>query len=132
LKHVIKQLSGIGSSLQIPTRHGRIMSLGDGLAQALKRYTRAKERHGLQALLLGEIDPAVLEEEQPVDGGNGGNGGHGKDGDITLAAANRLAEPMSGRFSPRLSYRLKCPECGGDLDTGESCTKCHSCGYAQC
>ncbi len=134
LKHVIKQLSGIGSSLQIPTRHGRIMSLGDGLAHALKRYTRAKERHGLQALLLGEIDPAVLEGE-PVDGGNGGNGGNGgegKGGDITLAAANRLAEPMSGRLAPHLSYRLKCPECGGDLDTGESCTTCRSCGYAQC
>ena len=36
LKAVIKQLSGIGSSLQIPTRAGRIMSLGDGLAMALK------------------------------------------------------------------------------------------------
>jgi ribonucleotide reductase alpha subunit len=38
LQHVIKQLGGIGSSLQIPTRNGRIMSLPDGLACALKKY----------------------------------------------------------------------------------------------
>jgi len=60
LRHVIKQLEGIGSSLQIPTRAGRIMSLGDGLASALKLYMRAKERFGLRALLLGEIDLADL------------------------------------------------------------------------
>ncbi|MFQ5805056.1 MAG: adenosylcobalamin-dependent ribonucleoside-diphosphate reductase [Phycisphaerae bacterium] len=61
LRHVIKQLSGIGSSLQIPTRAGRIMSLGDGLATALKKYVRAKERFGLRSLLLGEIDLAELD-----------------------------------------------------------------------
>lgn len=61
LRHVIRQLEGIGSSLQIPTRMGRIMSLGDGLAHALKKYTRAKERFGLRALLLGEIDLGELD-----------------------------------------------------------------------
>jgi hypothetical protein len=61
LKHVIKQLEGIGSSLQIPTRTGRIMSLGDGLASALKKYRRAKERFGLRALLIGEVDPAEID-----------------------------------------------------------------------
>lgn len=61
LKHVIKQLEGIGSSLQIPTRFGRIMSLGDGLACALKKYTRAKERFGLKPLLLGEVDLSQLD-----------------------------------------------------------------------
>jgi ribonucleoside-diphosphate reductase alpha chain len=61
LRHVIKQLAGIGSSLQIPTRAGRIMSLGDGLAAALKKYMRAKERFGLRSLLLGEIDLSELD-----------------------------------------------------------------------
>ena len=61
LRHVIKQLEGIGSSLQIPTRTGRIMSLGDGLAVTLKKYLRAKERFGLRSLLLGEIDLAELD-----------------------------------------------------------------------
>jgi len=66
LRHVIKQLEGIGSSLQIPTRTGHIMSLGDGLACALKKYTRAKERFGLRALLLGEIDPAEIDNPRPA------------------------------------------------------------------
>lgn len=65
LRHVIKQLEGIGSSLQIPTRAGRIMSLGDGLACALKKYQRAKERFGLTALLLGEVDLSQLDTPQP-------------------------------------------------------------------
>jgi ribonucleoside-diphosphate reductase alpha chain len=132
LKHVIKQLSGIGSSLQIPTKHGRIMSLGDGLAQALKRYMRAKERHGLKALLLGEIDSTQLDEEDVKDCDGNGNGGHANGSDITVQAAARLVEPPSAPPLARLSYRLKCPECGGDLDTGENCSKCHNCGYAQC
>ena len=61
LRHVIKQLEGIGSSLQIPTRTGRIMSLGDGLAVTLKKYLRAKERFGLRSLLLGQIDLSDLD-----------------------------------------------------------------------
>ncbi|GMU80160.1 MAG: hypothetical protein AMXMBFR47_00310 [Planctomycetota bacterium] len=99
LKHVIKQLEGIGSSLQIPTKFGRIMSLGDGLACALKKYMRAKERFGLKPLLLGEVDlsqldnptagrevldravPGILPAVQggagilPAAASNGGNGG---------------------------------------------------------
>jgi len=66
LRLVIRQLEGIGTSLQIPTRSGRIMSLGDGLACALKKYARAKERFGLRALLLGEIDPAELDNPRPA------------------------------------------------------------------
>jgi len=34
LKVALKQLEGIGSTLTVPTKDGRIMSLGDGLAQA--------------------------------------------------------------------------------------------------
>ncbi len=143
LIHVIKQLSGIGSSLQIPTRHGRIMSLGDGLAKALKRYVRAKERHGLKALLLGEVDPAQLEADpQPAPdpprrtssqgpAGRSGNGKSGGSHDVPPPVAGRLDEPGLRRAA-RHSYRLKCPECSGELEMGEGCTKCNACGYAQC
>jgi ribonucleoside-diphosphate reductase alpha chain len=65
LRRVIKQLDGIGSSMQIPTRTGRITSLPDGLACALKKYERAKERFGLHALLLGQIDLAELDRPIP-------------------------------------------------------------------
>ncbi len=86
LRHVIKQLEGIGSSLQIPTRAGRIMSLGDGLACALKKYVKAKERFGLTALLLGEVDLSQLDSPAPPHNsdrnvldhtGNGGGNGNG-------------------------------------------------------
>jgi ribonucleoside-diphosphate reductase alpha chain len=87
LRHVIKQLEGIGSSLQIPTRTGRIMSLGDGLAAALKKYQRAKERFGLRPLLLGDVDLSELDKPLPGPGstmdrplkanGSGNGNGHG-------------------------------------------------------
>lgn len=88
LKHVIKQLEGIGSSLQIPTKAGRIMSLGDALAVTLKKYMKAKERFGLRALLLGEINLSELDAppkkptgDRPLNGnGHNGNGAHTTNG----------------------------------------------------
>jgi len=88
LKHVIQQLKGIGSSLQIPTKDGRIMSLGDGLARALMKYQRAKEVFGLEDLLLGRADLSELNnpstdlksrqsDVKPPGGNGGGNGGNG-------------------------------------------------------
>lgn len=99
LRMAIKQLDGIGSSLQVPTKAGRIASLGDGLAKGLLRYAKAKEMFGLKAMLLGEIDLVQLDERlrgidinTPVkrvtpksktngNGGNGGNGGGNGNGD---------------------------------------------------
>ncbi|MCH7703312.1 MAG: hypothetical protein IID37_16670, partial [Planctomycetes bacterium] len=75
LWHVIHQLKGIGSSLQVRTKEGKIMSLGDGLARALEKYDRAKCSVGLSNLLLGKF---TLEElAKPRLGGNG-NGRNGK------------------------------------------------------
>lgn len=74
LKHVIKQLSGIGSTLQIPTKNGQIKSLGDGLAGALKQYQYAKQQFGLKAILLGEVDPSELERPTHSTGGRLSNG----------------------------------------------------------
>jgi len=105
LRHVIKQLEGIGSSLQIPTRAGRIMSLGDGLACALKKYLRAKEHFGLRALLLGEIDLSELDNPNSVSiaaarvdhvAGNGGRGGNG-------AGKEKKPESGNGRTASETS-----------------------------
>ncbi|MCH7812886.1 MAG: adenosylcobalamin-dependent ribonucleoside-diphosphate reductase, partial [Planctomycetes bacterium] len=63
LQHVIHQLKGIGSSLQVSTKEGKIMSLGDGLARALQKYERGKSRLGLRTLILGEFDPAELDKD---------------------------------------------------------------------
>ncbi len=90
LRHVIKQLEGIGTSLQVPTKVGRIMSLGDGVACALKKYQRAKERFGLRALLLGEVTPAQLDNPNlPL---------HSEPATDRIAAGNR--EQGTGNSSP--------------------------------
>ena len=103
---VLKQLSGIGSSLTVPTKDGRIMSLADGVAIALRRYLEAKQRHGLEALLLGRVDPRELEAPN----------------------LGEHARPMDGEQR----YRLRCPGCDAELAFEEGCTTCRSCGFSQC
>jgi len=105
LELAAKQLEGIGSSLTVPSREGRIMSLADGLAKALRRYMEAKRRFGLRALLLGEVDPEAL---------------------ASAMAAERNGGETSNRF------KVKCPECSGVLAFEEGCVKCPSCGFSQC
>ena len=88
---------------------------GDGLAKALMRYQRAKERFGIRSLLLGEADLTQL--DQLYNGQNGGNG-NGNGGNGSSRAMNH--------------YKIKCPECSGTLVFEEGCVKCHGRGYAQC
>jgi ribonucleoside-diphosphate reductase alpha chain len=105
LATALKQLDGIGSSLTVPTKDGRIMSLADGLARALNRYLAAKERHGLEALLLGRVPT-----EELADAGHGpGSAARGE-----------------------TQYKLKCPGCASVLAFEEGCVKCYGCGYSQC
>ncbi|MEM7516249.1 MAG: adenosylcobalamin-dependent ribonucleoside-diphosphate reductase, partial [Planctomycetota bacterium] len=93
LAMAIKQLDGIGSSLTVPTKDGRIMSLADGLATALKRYLGAKAEHGLHALLLGQatVDPTVGQAS----------------GIATPAAPAKKSAPPRNTSQ----YKLKCPSC---------------------
>jgi ribonucleoside-diphosphate reductase alpha chain len=149
-RHVIRQLKDIGSSLQVPTREGKIMSLGDGLARALQKYARAKERFGLRSLLLGEYDLADL--DRPVasapstnghgNGHGGGNGnGHEHVSEVRHATAahghSATAEvPQEagnlGISVARLAFKVKCPDCGESLVFAEGCNKCYTCGWAPC
>jgi len=105
LEVALKQLNGIGSSLTVPTKDGRIMSLADGLARALHRYLCAKEEHGLEALLLGRVPFHALEVE---------------------------SAPPSASARGVARYKLKCPSCTAVLAFEEGCVKCYDCGFSQC
>ncbi len=109
LETALKQLDGIGSSLTVPTKDGRIMSLADGLARALHRYLDAKKAHGLEALLLGRVSGAALDD---------------------TAAAARKAHTAPRTAESR--YKLKCPSCEANLAFEEGCAKCYGCGFSQC
>lgn len=107
IRTVIDQLEGIGSSLSVPSKNGRVKSLGDGLARALRDYTLAKERNGLQAILSGRVK--------------------------SLDAAES-AEATVAKSGQEALFKIKCPECdsAGTLAFEEGCLKCHACGYSMC
>ena len=111
LEMALKQLSGIGSSLTVPTKDGRIMSLADGLARALRRYQAAKQEYGLEDLLLARIPEDALADNESQ-------------------TADRRASSPGGKSSAK--YKLKCPSCTGTLAFEEGCAKCYECGYSQC
>ena len=108
LDTALKQLEGIGSSMTVPTKDGRIMSLADGLARALRRYLAAKKEHGLEALLLGRVPSGSL-------------------GDTPHEAPKTTASQKQSE-----QYKIKCPSCSSGLSFEEGCVKCHACGFSQC
>lgn len=121
LIRAIAQFSGIGSSLTVPTKDGRIMSLADGLATGLQRYLAAKNANGLQHLLLGGAMNTLGTTAAPTTAAPMTPG-------TTSTAPNALSS------TPRNvgGYKLKCPSCTGTLAFQEGCVKCHGCGFSQC
>lgn len=122
----LKQLEGIGSSLSVPSKEGRIMSLADGLAKALHKYLSAKREFGVHSILLGEFDLSQLTT-------NGNGNGHAGSTPATSIAAQpakvqgRLGSGQGGAF------KVKCPACDtGVLAFEEGCSKCYECGFSQC
>lgn len=153
LEHVIRQLHSIGSSLQVSTKEGKIMSLGDGLARALRRYMQVKSESGLRALLMGEADLKGTGKRRPVNGngsgsghGNGGGTGNGHDeaapgsskgsgsGSPVLATAVITANRLDARGIQwqQTQYKVLCPDCQGLLKFSEGCMACEACGYSKC
>jgi len=158
LHHVIRQLKGIGSSLQIPTREGKVRSLGDALARALETYARAKSRVGLSSLLMGEYDPCELAKDWPHPRKNGKNGipssgvtHGGTNNSVAHGSTNNGAAPVSAngvrmnsekpsrfhdsvpeRTSHEEQFKVICPDCQNALRFAEGCLKCEFCGFAQC
>ena len=107
IQTVIDQLEGIGSSLSVPSKDGRIKSLADGLARALRKYAEVKRRDGLDAILSGRV--------KSLDSPASSNG-------------------SAGRADQEALFKIKCPDCdsAGTLAFEEGCLKCHACGYSIC
>ena len=121
LERAMKQLSGIGSSLSVPTKDGRIMSLADGLATAIHRYLQAKADHGLEALLLGRVSADGSMRQAPA----------------TSRSAYKPTAPPSAIAKSKqerelTNYKVKCPACSDAVAFEEGCVKCYSCGFSQC
>jgi ribonucleoside-diphosphate reductase alpha chain len=111
LNDIVAQLDGIGSSLSVPTKDGRIASLADGLAKAIQKYQRAKAVDGLHSLLLGKSDLSGI--------------ARGTKAEHSPAFACSNGEELN-------DFKIKCPECCGVMMFEEGCAKCHGCGYSQC
>jgi ribonucleoside-diphosphate reductase alpha chain len=139
IKDVMEQLEGIGSSLSIPTKDGRIMSLGDALGKTIRTYWTVKKHGGLQAILLGDVDFDNLMLNGDDNGKDDAYKVHSAlemSNDIGIIPA-RLAQitPKSAKDEMNSNYKLKCPECGsGTLTFMEGCMKCCNpeCGHSAC
>ena len=99
---IVGQLEGIGSSLSVPTKDGRVTSLADGLAKAIRKYGRARDAEVREAVLPGEA-----------------------------TAAKHQAEATWSPNCTNV-FKVRCPECGAALVFQESCMKCPACAFAQC
>lgn len=137
--HVINQLVSIGSSLQVSTKDGKIMSLGDGLARGLQKYIRAKKDYGLRGLLMGDVDmdapPSVGTSKT-----NGNGNGHGSGAGKGHGNGHRVPRPQSalppGRHDgmqwQQAQFKVRCPDCQGELRFNEGCMTCEACGFSKC
>ena len=141
LEHVIRQLHSIGSSLQVHTKEGKIMSLGDGIARGLQRYLQAKHKAGLTALLMGGLEPGAAAEAKTggangTNGagakGNNGNGhGDGSDRERSVDAAPLRGEALGFQWQ-QTQYKVICPDCQEKLRFSEGCVVCDACGFSKC
>ena len=142
LEHVIRQLHSIGSSLQVHTKEGKIMSLGDGLARALRKYMQAKAEVGLRGLLTGDIEPGEAGKEAPGSKDNG-SGLRRKNGQGLRTGSTTGGTEAGGTAAPtrleargiqwqQMQYKVLCPDCQNALRFGEGCVTCDACGFSEC
>lgn len=113
LEDIIEQLEGIGSNISLPTREGKISSLSDGLAKALKKASFIIDKN-----LINEINSGKIDLEKVIEKYYENNG------------KENFSPPDN--INNNNFYVPVCPECGGKLMLVEGCKTCQSCGWSQC
>ncbi|MBI9048171.1 MAG: adenosylcobalamin-dependent ribonucleoside-diphosphate reductase [Anaerolineaceae bacterium] len=108
LRHIYRQLSGIGGGRSLGFGPNRVRSLPDGLAQVIDNYLLDRE-------------------ERLVNNNNGthvlNNNGH----------VNEIALPLDPDQSKQFTIGDLCPECGeAAVINEEGCRKCYACAYSEC
>lgn len=113
LKEMWRQLTGIGGGRPLGFGPNRVLSLPDGVAQAIGEYLTATST---------EVDPT----EAPSQ--NGGAVSNGREGaDATESANEQPTEQV------RMKIGDLCPDCGqAAVVNEEGCRKCYACGFSEC
>ena len=103
LEEIVAQLGGIGGGRPLGFGHQRVLSLPDGVAQALNDYLNEMEEH----------DDAALHADEP---------------ESATAPTSALTPPTSPMQVGDL-----CPSCGqATMVYTEGCRRCYVCGHSEC
>ena len=106
IRQVKDQLRGISCDRAVGLGPNKVLSVPDGIGQAIERYLEEKE--GVQEAL-------------PLSA------------PMTQSATQKQVQVSSSSHGPDLFDMGTCPECGtGHLAFEEGCKKCHVCGYSEC
>lgn len=115
---VIEQFDGIGTTMSVPTKDGKVSSLADGLSKALQVYHKAKALYGLEDILLGKVDLSQISLKKGLP-----EASSPKTGPIPPAPKMEPVKP-SGAGT--------CPSCKGKLIKSQGCMECPECGFSKC
>jgi ribonucleoside-diphosphate reductase alpha chain len=112
---VIQQLRGIACDRAVGIGPNKVLSVPDGIAQALAQHMQ--DKLGVQQELL----PLGGAQQSPVI--------------APVVSQTGPEQPQSGMdfgYDPGEAFIGTCPECSSGLQFMEGCVKCLACGYSEC
>jgi ribonucleoside-diphosphate reductase alpha chain len=114
MSDVVGQLRGIACDRAVGLGPNKVLSVPDGIAQALAQHMQ--EKLGVQQELLPLAGSQPVEISAPV-------------------SASGSAQPQAKfdfGYDPGEAFIGTCPECSSGLQFMEGCVKCLACGYSEC
>lgn len=148
IKHIIKQLSGIGGVRTVGFGENRVRSLPDAVAKVLAQHFEFKVNGVVQdkrAFSAEETSVAVV--SPAVSNGGASNGSTNLNGQ-SVNNGHALAQVLENKAEETTSEQIEqltlqseasnarfdiCPSCGeASFAHEEGCAKCYSCGHSEC